>query len=94
MGNDSDSDLETNTCDRTRIAVKKIIDEAQLVLTPEQQARRAKADEADRKAAEVAVGLLAAKQADEKQAAVVKQALEIRNEVVIVGTVRFMPPPL
>ena len=70
------------------MAVKQMIDEAQLAFTPEQQARRAKADQ---KAAEKAGGLPEAKQAVGKQATVAKQA--VRNEVVIVGTLRFMLLP-
>ena len=76
---------------KLRMTVKQIVVEAKLKLIPEQEARQAKADEADRKAAELVVGIPEAQQAVVKKAAVAEQA-KVRNEVVIVGTMRFIPP--
>ena len=64
----------------------------------EQTRRRLKADQADEKAKQTADSAgekavkasVATKQAVESQAAVEKH--KVRNEVVIVGTLRFMPP--
>ena len=88
---DDNSDLETMPRSKLRMTVRQIEVEAKLKLTPEQEARQAKADEADRKAAELVVGIPEARQAVVKKAEVAKQAI-VRNEVVIVGTMRFMPP--
>ena len=78
---------------KLRMTVRQIVAEAKLKLTPEQEARQAKANEADRKTAELVVGIPEAQQAVVKKAAVAEQAI-VSNEVVIVGTMRFMPPPL
>ena len=64
-----DDDLETMSRSEVRKVVKRIVDEAKIKLTPEQEARHAKADEADRKAADVAV-VTKAQQAVVKKAAV------------------------
>src|SRR5208282_4980742 len=72
---DDNSDLETMPRSKLRMTVKQIVVEAKLKLTPEQEARQAKADEADRKAAEFVLEIPEARQAVVKKAEVAKQAI-------------------
>jgi len=95
---ESDEDDEILPRNAVRSAADDLVNTFHLVLNKEQTRRRLKADQADEKAKQTADSAgekavkasVATKQAVESQAAVDKHT--VRNEVVIVGTLRFMPP--
>src|SRR5208282_5446859 len=96
---ESESDEEDEILPRNavRSAADDLVNTFHLVLNREQTRRRLRADQADKKAKQTADSTgkkagkasVAMKQAVESQAAVEKHT--VRNEVVIVGTLRFMP---
>ena len=95
MDNDSDTDDEQLPRSKIRLTIKETLEASHIVPSRKEMSRKEKADEADRKQAEkvakAAVVSSEAQQAVAKKAAVAEQAV-VRNEVVIVGTLRFMHP--